>query len=307
MSLAHFMNKELARGSLCEHFDSHSLALPCPPVDVRKEPNPDLLLAVDLIPGNGPTRQRHLCRAQPAQRVDTRLDELPVKGIPRSRLRRPTPVARRLPALHTRDSRAPAQVRALPTRAGSRRRADRRDEHGVLVLRLRVLALDLVLERALQRLDRLGHLVAPDLEHADHLDVVVRRECVLHQLPHVCGVDRGVVLVLARSDEAQHRADLLRACDEQLLDRRDGREMGDIGDGELKRVFLGHGKCNRLPTGNTPYVLEESSGVDLSLLLRFEDLFKNADLDRKLFIGRYQLSGIVVRMATYAEHIQGVI
>ena len=123
------------------------------------------------------------------------------------------------------------------------RHVDRRDEHGGLVLE--ALALDLLLERALQRLDRLGHLVAADLEDTDHLDVAVRLERGAHELAQVDRVVHRVAVVLARGDRLQLREDALRVFVGDL-ERLGGEQKTAWGGGVDRALERGGLDCGGL-------------------------------------------------------------
>ena len=155
------------------------------------------------------------------------------------------------------------------------------NEDGLVLL---ALALDLLLERALQRLDGLGHLVAADLEGADHLEVVVCLQRGAHQLPQVHRVVHRVAVVLPRGHRLQLREDCLRvlvgAC-ERLRAKQETTSRGDVDDAR-ERGGLDREQRWTLTRGVAVDRVEERGGIGLTLALSGEDLLQDTDLDRGL-------------------------
>lgn len=278
------MKKKLAGRFLLQNLDCDHLFPPDAAVHIGIKPNSDLHLPINLIPRDRPAWQRHVYVAEPTHGVDPGLDKLAVESVPRRGL--VAPVTRRLSALYARNSRAPAQVHAALTRPCPHDcgRADRRNEHRVLLVRV-ALSCDLALERALQRFDSLGHFITSDLENVDHLYIVVRLQRAAHELPQVRSIMRKVVLVLLESDSRECRTDLIRVRVHELLDRRDGTNVESvqvIHTCQLDWAFLGHERESAWLLVATMQLFHQVRSVNLTLLLCLEDLFEDANLDREL-------------------------
>jgi hypothetical protein len=88
-----------------------------------------------------------------------------------------------------------------------------------------------IFDKALERLDGLGHLTTSDLEDFEHGDVIVRCERCAHELVQVCHVVRAILLVLRGAQGVQCITHALGICGGRVKRRRErggirGREAG---------------------------------------------------------------------------------